>query len=67
MALTVNEPADDLGVAPADIRLLIAQYSGDVPMWEESTVLAPEVCHDVSVMLSPYGQRHVSARSDYGD
>lgn len=42
MALTVNELADNLGVDPDDIRVLMAQYAGDVPMWDEADVLAPE-------------------------
>ena len=55
MAPTARELADRLGVAPGDIRVLMAQYPGDVPMWEEAGVRAPEVYHDISHGLSPYG------------
>jgi hypothetical protein len=64
VALTVDELADDLGVTPSEIRVLMAQYPGDVPMWDEPGVLAPEAGHDVSHMLSPYGQRHMPERAE---
>jgi hypothetical protein len=67
VTLTVDELADDLGVTPSEIRVLMAQYRGDVPMWDEPGALAPEVGHDVSHMLSPYGQRHMSERAEVGD
>jgi len=63
----VDELADDLGVTPGDIRTLMAQYPGDVPMWEEAGVLASEACRDVSHMLSPYGQRHMPERAEDAD
>ena len=51
MPLTVNDLAEDLGVATADIAVLMARYPGDVPMWEEGSVAAPEVGHNTSLML----------------
>jgi hypothetical protein len=54
MALTVKELADELGVDPGDIQVLTAQYPGDVPLWDETVVLAPEVRDDLSRELSPY-------------
>jgi hypothetical protein len=64
MALSVNELADDLGMAPGDVRVLMAQYPGDVPMWEESGAVAPPVCRNLSLMFPPYGHRQVPERAD---
>lgn len=42
VAGTVQQITDRFEGSPGDIRALIAQYPGDVPMWEEVAVLISE-------------------------
>jgi hypothetical protein len=53
MASTVKELADELGVGPDYIQVLVAQHLGDVPLWDEPVAPAPEVRDDLSRELSP--------------
>jgi hypothetical protein len=59
VAATVEQLADPFGVTPGDVRVLIAQYPGDVPLWDEVRVLAPEIGHDMSRIVSPQGERPI--------
>jgi hypothetical protein len=55
----VEQIADEFGRTPGDVRVLSAQYAGDVPLWDEVGVLAPEVGYDLSPLLSPHGERTI--------
>lgn len=59
VAATVDQFADRSGVAPDDVRVLMAQYPGDVPLWDEAGVLAPEVGYDAARIVSPYDERTI--------
>jgi hypothetical protein len=59
VSATVQQIAERFGVSDGDVRALIAQYPGDVPLWEDAVVLTPEVGYDLSRMLSPHGERTI--------
>lgn len=59
MATTVQQLADRFGVSADEFRALIAQYPGDVPLWDEAGVLTPDVDCDLSRTLSPEGERTI--------
>jgi hypothetical protein len=58
----MQQLADQYGVTPGDIRPLIAQYPGDVPLWEDAGVLSPEVSDDPS-----RATRHTASENPAGD
>ena len=59
VATTVQQSADRFGVSADDFRALIAQYAGDVPLWDEAGVFTPEVGYDLSRPLSPDGEHTI--------
>jgi hypothetical protein len=45
----------------------MAQYPGDVPMWEDPSVVAPQMRHRLVLMLPPNGHRQMPERADHGE
>jgi hypothetical protein len=58
---TVDRQTDDLGVTPADSRVLMAQYVGDVPLWDEPGVPHLLICDHLARGLSPHHERHIAS------
>jgi hypothetical protein len=55
----MQQIADKYEVARSDIRSLIAQYPGDVRLWEDTGVLIPKVSDDLCRVLSPHDERDI--------